>query len=94
MGFFEMKCKDCGLVQEVFQRYVVDPKTKETVKNFQLDEMYCGHEECFDPNLKDYPPIGDRGCGGPLHRVLGAGFAISSKGLNGDHQIVTGKHFI
>ena len=98
MGFFEMKCKDCGLVQEVFQRYVVDPETRETVKNFQLEDIYCGHEECFDPNLKDYPLIGDRGCGGKLHRVLtGGSFAISSKGLNGDHQGFyspdMGKHF-
>ena len=31
MGFFKMKCGDCNETFEVFQRWVVDKDTKETV---------------------------------------------------------------
>jgi hypothetical protein len=98
MGFFKMKCADCDETFEVFQRWVVDKETRETVHNFEIEDVYCGHEECF---YEDYQRIDDKfiGCGSPnTFRVLqGASFGISSKGLNGDHQGYyspdLGKHF-
>ena len=87
MGFFKMKCADCEETFEVFQRWVVDKETRETVHNFEIEDIHCGHEECF---YEDYKRIDDKfvGCGSPnTFRVLqGASFGISSKGLNGDHQ--------
>ena len=89
MGFFRMKCSnpECGKIAEVFQRWTIDPETRETVRNFQLDEITCGHEECFDPD--DYSVAGEDfvGCGAQMFRTFeGGSFSISSKGLNGDHQ--------
>jgi len=86
MAFFKMKCKDCGLVQELYQKWVVDKETRETVKNFELDDAYCGHPEAFY-TTGNCEYIGEDGCGGELQRVFEGGmFSISSKGLNGDHQ--------
>ena len=84
MGFFKMKCEDCGQIAEVFQRWTIDKETRETVRNFQLDEIFCGHDECFNPDNTDEDYVG---CGGKMNRVFtGGSFNISSKGLNGDHQ--------
>ena len=84
MGFFKFKCEDCEQTAEVFQRWTVCKETRETVRNFELDDVYCGHPECFHPDDPDQDYVG---CGGKMYRVLtGGSFAISSKGLNGDHQ--------
>jgi len=97
MAFFKMKCKDCGLVQELYQKWVVDKETRETVRNFELEDAYCGHPEAFHLHGNcDF--IGDDGCGGKLERVFEGGmFSISSKNLAGDHQGFyspdMGKHF-
>ena len=86
MGFFKMKCGDCNETFEVFQRWVVDKDTKETVKNFELDDIHCGHEECFYEDYSNESKF--IGCGSTnTFRVLqGGSFSISSKGLAGDHQ--------
>jgi len=87
MGFFKLKCEDCGMTHEVFQRWVIDSETKETVRNFQLDEITCGHEECFNPDDYDDVDYRLKGCGGKTARTFeGSSFAISSRGLAGDHQ--------
>jgi hypothetical protein len=97
MAFFKMRCKDCGIVQELYQKWVVDKETRETVRNFELEDTYCGHPQAFY-TTGDCDYIGDDGCGGKLERVFEGGmFSISSKGLAGDHQGFyspdMGKHF-
>lgn len=85
MGFHKLKCRDCNQTFEVWQRDKWDSVNKTTYKNFELDEIWCGHEECFNTDNLDEDYVG---CGSQdTYKVLtGASFSISSKGLNGDHQ--------
>lgn len=66
MPFYKYKCEDCGLVQEVLHRWTGEGGNLKPRK----EDIYCGHEECFDPDNTDNEL---KGCGGKVYKMLTAG---------------------
>lgn len=84
MPFYKWKCDDCGQVMEVLHRWSVNPEDKkgDLIPSPKEEDIFCGHEEGFDPDAVDSEFVG---CGSKnVYKMLAQGFNIS--GLDG-HRI-------